>query len=177
MEQQLAPAQPLQRIDSPRKPDWAIILLGRVQHGEPIENARCRRGSLVSRDTISRYGHMDPDWFTQLMDAQDGIAQGTTVSDLDIARANAYAEEERRHDLAMDAKRDADAISAMRLGKESIGRVGQGAQASASAAVIVRIERPAAYNGEPLTIEGKVVVAKPPSPPDYNEKQHKTPAP
>ena len=131
----MATDAPIQRIDTPRRPDWAIILLTRVRRGTRIEDARKQRGSLVSTDTLQRYGRMDPEWFADLMDAQEGIrTERVLIDDLAHAKATALDEEARRHDLAMGAVderpvRDRDALQAMRLGAEVRGRVGSAAGA------------------------------------------------
>ena len=135
-------------------PTWGLILLGQVQRGMTIEDARSQRD--ISRQSVWELGQRFPHWYGALLAANHGAIQGRPVTHADVARAHAWDEEERRYQMAMGrvddrAVRDRDALSAMELGRKIDASIGQGAQASASAAVVVRIEAPAAYNGRPLT--------------------------
>ena len=137
---------PKRRIDSPsRQPRWPIILLSRVQEGEPIAKARYRSGSKVSADTIKRYGGVNPEWYRGLMDAEDAAVTGHPITPRELASGHGLAEEDRRHALAMGQVEttvraegeedkmvtrlvaDRDSITAMRLGADVRGDIGHGA--------------------------------------------------
>ena len=82
---------------------------------------------------------MDQDWYTDLMDAQNGVQSGRVVlDDLDLARANALDEELRRHELAMVAD-PKYAHPYMRLGAEIRGRIGGAASLSLTVPVQVNV--------------------------------------
>ena len=120
-------------LDVSKLPLWCRVLLGRVQQGIPIEDARKMDGSRRSTATIVEAGQYHPDWYRTLMDAQQGCKDGQPlIPASDITRAHAWTEEERRHKLSMEAS-ERYAHPYMRLGAEIRRDVGHGSQQQAPA--------------------------------------------
>ena len=117
-------------------PMWATILLGRVQAGKPVDDARTMVGSRVSRDVIYSYGQRNPAWYQSLMDAQDGIVNANPIMPMDVARARAIPVVDHMADLAEGAKNERDQITAGRLVLEVAGAVGSQANGAAPTTAI-----------------------------------------
>ena len=163
--EQLPTVQPqsptLQLADVPL---WARVLLGRVQQGIPLEDARRMTGSQRSVQTVYDMGQLHPDWYRYLMDAQQGLLDGQPlIPASEMTRAHAWAEEQKRHELAMEGG-PKYAHPYMRLGAEIRKDVGQGAQASARVDVRLSIS---GTGGEPrlTTMEATATTEQAPAAP------------
>ena len=134
------PSLPFPRLDSPKpRPDWATLLLARVEQGAPYQTARLATN--VSPDTVNRYRRMDPVWSLALDAATAQASPVAYTTSIAIARANRREEEHRRHELAMTAS-ERYAHPYMRLGAEVAGDIGgtpQGAGAPGSVTVQVQV--------------------------------------
>ena len=105
-------------------PPWGRVLLARVWRGINIDTARAMSGSKVSRYLIRHLATRCPHWGDMLTEAEAGTLADCPVLPDDLTRAFALEEEQRRHDLAMEA--DAKyAAPYLRLGMEALGRVGR----------------------------------------------------
>ena len=124
---------------TPAPPMWALILLGRVQSGKPVDAAREMVGSRVSRDVIYSYGQRNPSWYQSLMDAQDGIVNATPIMPMDVARARAIPVIDHMADLAEGATHQRDQITAGRLVLEVAGAVGSQNQGAAATSITIQI--------------------------------------
>ena len=106
-------------------PLWCRILLGRVSQGLLLEDARNMAGSKVSLETIFARSVQSPAWGDMLRHAQAGTLDHCPVLSVELTRAHAWAEEERRHKLSMEAS-ERYAHPYMRLGAEIRGDIQHG---------------------------------------------------
>ena len=150
-------------------PLWARVLLGRVQQGIPLEDARRMTGSQRSIQTVYDMGQLHPDWYRYLMDAQQGLLEGQPlIPASEMTRAHAWAEEQKRHELAMEGG-PKYAHPYMRLGAEIRKDVGQGAQASTRVDVRISIA-PAPGARAPLTTYDATATTAPDQAPDEEQQ-------